>query len=261
MIGNFPACLAITRKWEGGDVNHPKDPGGLTSRGVTQARGAAYRKKRRLSYKSVTEWTDGEVDEFYRLEFWYPVRGDQLPAGVDLSTWDYGVNSGTSRSVKKLQKVVGVAQDGKIGTITLDAIAARDPAAIVVAHCDARLTFLRGLSIWSTFGKGWARRVADIRSEALKMAGLNKTDMKDVAREDEVKARVEDAKTGGAVVGGASSTAGGISDSTPAMDMPLWMTVAFYGVGALLLLLAVYFVGRAIAHRLNADAAIAAAQE
>ena len=36
--------------------------------------------------------------------------------------------------------------------------------------CDARLAFLRGLSTWATFGKGWASRVESVRKAAREMA-------------------------------------------------------------------------------------------
>jgi lysozyme family protein len=32
------------------------------------------------------------------------------------------------------------------------------------------LAFLKGLKIWGTFGKGWSRRVSEVRSLALSMA-------------------------------------------------------------------------------------------
>jgi lysozyme family protein len=38
-----------------------------------------------------------------------------------------------------LQRVLGVAADGKVGDATLAAARARDPAAVVVAICDERL--------------------------------------------------------------------------------------------------------------------------
>ena len=35
--GNFEACLKFVLQFEGGFVNNPKDPGGPTNLGVTQA--------------------------------------------------------------------------------------------------------------------------------------------------------------------------------------------------------------------------------
>lgn len=149
---NFQACNKITRGWEGGNVNHPKDPGRLTSRGVTAARGAAHRKARGLAPKVVTAWTDAEVDTFYRLEFWDVMGCDRLDAGVDLATYDGGVNSGTGRGTKWLLASVG-----------------GDAISTIQGICAKRLGFVHGLKTWATFGKGWARRIAGIEASAVAM--------------------------------------------------------------------------------------------
>src|SRR5262249_22467059 len=47
---------------------------------------------------------------------------------------------------------------------------ATDPVDIINAICDERLTFLQSLRTWPTFGRGWARRVADVRRDAITMA-------------------------------------------------------------------------------------------
>lgn len=150
--GNFPNCNAITRKWEGGDVNHPADPGGLTSRGVTAARGAQYRKLRRLPPKPVTQWTNDEVDQFYYDEFWTAMECERLACGVDLAVYDAGVNSGPGRARRWL--------GASIGGVPIDTIK---------RICKARLSFVQGLKTWRVFGKGWARRIAGIEASAVSM--------------------------------------------------------------------------------------------
>ena len=40
--GNFQSCLKEVLKHEGGFVNHPKDPGGMTNLGVTKATYESY---------------------------------------------------------------------------------------------------------------------------------------------------------------------------------------------------------------------------
>jgi lysozyme family protein len=37
--------------------------------------------------------------------------------------------------------------------------------------CDKRLVFLKLLKTWSVFGRGWERRVNEVKAEALKMLG------------------------------------------------------------------------------------------
>ncbi len=45
----------------------------------------------------------------------------------------------------------------------------RDVPALIGALCDGRLTFLRALTTWPRFGKGWSRRVEEVRKAALAM--------------------------------------------------------------------------------------------
>ena len=47
---------------------------------------------------------------------------------------------------------LGVADDGRLGPVTLAALAGRDVPALIDALCDGRLTFLRALSTWPRFG-------------------------------------------------------------------------------------------------------------
>jgi len=68
-----------------------------------------------------------------------------------------------------LQRVLDLAEDGRIGPLTL-AAARRDPAKTIAALCAARLAFLQALKTWPVFGKGWGRRVAEVRSAALAIA-------------------------------------------------------------------------------------------
>jgi lysozyme family protein len=70
-----------------------------------------------------------------------------------------------------LQQAIGVWPDGVIGPKTMAAIKAADAKATVDRFCDLRLAFLRGLPTWPTFGKGWERRVEDVRRQAKGMVG------------------------------------------------------------------------------------------
>lgn len=164
---NFDKALALVLEHEGGYVNHPRDPGGATMKGVTQAVYDAYRKVRGRGVQSVRFITDSELEAIYKFQYWDRVQGDLLPAGLDYAVFDFAVNSGVSRAAKYLQAVVGVKQDGIIGAKTLAAI--KDPAQVVNALCDRRMSFLRNLGHFATFGRGWTRRVQGVRAKALEM--------------------------------------------------------------------------------------------
>jgi lysozyme family protein len=167
---NFSTCLKETLKWEGGYSNHPSDPGGSTNFGVTQARYNEYLKDEGRPSRTVKKITQAEVGSIYRKYYWDAVRGDELPSGVDLAVFDYGVNSGPYRSIKHLQDVLGLDQDGQLGPITMAAINKADPKALVKDLCDRRLRFVKGLgNLWKTFRRGWSRRIAGVKATALKM--------------------------------------------------------------------------------------------
>lgn len=176
MHTNFARCLELVLEHEGGFVNHKKDPGGPTNFGVTQKVYDAYRKTRARPYQSVKFISDDEVRNIYKLQYWDRVQGDALPIGLDYAVFDYAVNSGVARAAKHLQSCLGVAQDGIIGTITLAAIT--NPKNTINALCDRRMSFLRNLPTFLTFGRGWTRRVEGVnpkkvdgvREVALEMA-------------------------------------------------------------------------------------------
>jgi lysozyme family protein len=98
------------------------------------------------------------------------MRCDDLPAGVDYCAFDYAVNSGTGRVPKVLQRILGVGVTGRMDDATLAAAKRREPRALIQALCDERLRFLQGLKTWGVFGKGWSKRVGEVRVAALALA-------------------------------------------------------------------------------------------
>ncbi len=172
MNKNFQRALELVLKHEGGYVNHPSDPGGHTNKGVTLDNYRRYVKPGG-TVADLKAISDEEVATVYRRFYWDAVKGDDLPAGIDYAVFDFAVNSGPSRAAKYLQRVLGVAQDGIIGPQTLAAARAAKPSVVIDNLCDRRMIFLKGLSIWPTFGKGWTRRVEDVRTESKRMAAAS----------------------------------------------------------------------------------------
>lgn len=169
---SFETCLTETLKWEGAWSNHPDDPGGPTMRGIIQRVYDAWRKRNGLPKRSVRHIEEHELQAIYRENYWQLVRGDELPPGVDLCVFDYGVNSGPSRSVSHLQEVLGVKVDGNMGPVTIDAVNAADPVEIVKKLCARRRKFVRQIKTYNVFGKGWNRRIDGIEQVACAMCEL-----------------------------------------------------------------------------------------
>lgn len=169
MNANFARSLASVLRHEGGYSNHPKDKGGPTNKGITLAAFQA-NVKPGGTVEDLKRITDAQVATVYREAYWNLVGGDDMPGGVDYALFDFGVNSGPSRAVKFLQRLVNVDDDGYVGALTLGAVRAADPIPLIKALCDARLDWLQTLDTWDTFGKGWGNRVNDVRDDAVQLA-------------------------------------------------------------------------------------------
>lgn len=233
MQGNLAACLDVTLKHEGGYSNDRRDPGNWTGGkvGVGALKGTKYgiaaASYPRLDIKNMTV---ADARNIYAVKYWEPVRGDLMPLGVDLSVFDYGVNSGPSRSVKALQRVLGVVSDGKIGGGTVDAVTKADGKAVIQKHCASRMSFLRGLATWKTFKGGWSRRVAEIEAKAVVMwmtkgAPITHADRMVLEEEaDKAKATAGKQTTGaGTAAGGGTAATGG---SAVVTGEPNWLLIA-----------------------------------
>ena len=168
MRENFEKSLAELLKHEGGYVNHPQDPGGRTNHGVTQDVWEDWI-DRAVSEDEMKALTPNKVAPLYREMYWDRIKGDKLPAGVDYLVFDAAVNSGASRAAKWLQTAVGAVADGMIGEQTLKLVLLTDPQMLIDKYSANRLAFLQRLATWPTFGKGWERRVEEVRATALKL--------------------------------------------------------------------------------------------
>jgi lysozyme family protein len=166
----YELALARLLAHEGGYTNHPSDPGGPMNFGITIF---DYRKYvvPGASAEDVRLMKVSEAKGIYRAKYWDSQRCDELEPGVDYAIFDYVVNSGIGRSGKVLRRCLGMADTTSQITPEVVAIANAMPAASLVAMiCDERLRFLKSLKTWGVFGKGWGRRVVEVKSFALSIA-------------------------------------------------------------------------------------------
>lgn len=165
---NWEKCLETILHHEGGYVNHPKDPGGETNLGVT--------KRVYEEWGGTKEMKDlevADVEPIYKKNYWDRVKGDDLPAGLDLCVFDFGVNAGTGRAAKYLQTMIGTVADGGIGPNTLKALAlyveSEGVEQTIRNYQAARQEYYESLSTFETFGRGWTRRVDETTKMAIEM--------------------------------------------------------------------------------------------
>jgi lysozyme family protein len=168
MKENFDKALAAVLHHEGGFVNHPSDPGGMTNLGCTKTTWEEW-VGHPVDEKTMRALTPADVAPLYKRKYWDKIKGDELPNGIDYACFDAAINSGPGRAVKWLQGCVGADMDGALGPKTLALVAAADQKELVEDYAKRRLSFLTDLPTWGTFGKGWGRRVSEVEKTALSM--------------------------------------------------------------------------------------------
>ena len=158
MQANYDKCLETILHHEGGYVNHPKDPGGETNLGVTKRVYEEFG-----GTKDMKDLTVEDVAPIYKKGYWDKMKGDDLPTGLDLCVFDFGVNAGPGRAAKYLQTMIGTVADGGIGPNTLaklkEYVDEHGLAKSIDNYQEARQAYYEKLSTFDTFGRGWTRRV------------------------------------------------------------------------------------------------------
>jgi lysozyme family protein len=148
---NFDLAFDRLIGHDGGYVNDPNDPGGETNWGIS---------KRTYPDLDIKNLTREQAREIYRRDFWDRVRGDKLHDGVAYQLFDFAVNSGIETAVRKLQRALGVADDGHWGQKSQAAADAMSESDTIMRLNAERLDFMTRLSNWKHHGAGWARRIA-----------------------------------------------------------------------------------------------------
>jgi lysozyme family protein len=255
---NFQAVMEEIFAHEGGVSTNPKDLGNWTGGkvGAGELLGTKYGIAAHANPAiDIPRLTKAKAAEIYRTKYWNAVRGDALRPGLDLVTMDPAVNSGVSRGVRWLQAALRVRQDGMMGPVTLTAAnGGPDPVVVIARACAARMGFLRGLRTWSTFGRGWSRRVASVEAVATRMvlqaSGVPARPTLIAAKDQATAtARRDEAAAGGSGVVGA----GGVGFA----NVPTW---ALMVVVALVVAFVINQLGRARSQKDRADAFQAAAE-
>jgi lysozyme family protein len=167
---NFPACLAIILREEGGSDDDPHDHGGRTSRGITQREWDIWRSSHDNLPADVWQAPQDQIDAIYRQQYWNPYC-DNMPAGLDLVFFNASVNSGRSQAVKELQRALKIPPDGMLGMVTMAAIdATADIPALIHNVSEQRRNFYRQLAQFPRYGKGWMARTDRVEVAAAGMA-------------------------------------------------------------------------------------------
>src|SRR5579872_3875806 len=156
----LPSFLA-TMKWEGGDrlSLDPRDPGNWTGgrRGVGALKGTKWGVAAATHPGlDIAALTADQALSIFLVNYWGRVGGDELPPGLDHCVSDDAFNAGPRAALRRLRKIEAAANVSVVRRIQV--------------YSQARLAFLESLKGWRIFSRGWARRVAGVEAESLKMA-------------------------------------------------------------------------------------------
>ena len=178
MEDDFVTCLAFTLRAEGGYVDNPDDPGAATNMGITLATYRTWSDDPAAGIPQIKDMTRRVARAIYRAVYWNPLRADALPAGIDLSVFDFGVNAGTWRSARLLQRALGFTGDevdGCIGPETLGAAGKADARTLIESLSSRQADYYRSLAEFPIFGQGWLNRTEARREAALAMLSGTQT--------------------------------------------------------------------------------------
>jgi lysozyme family protein len=170
MNRNWDKAFDLVIVNEGGYVDNPVDPGGATNLGCTKAVWEKY-VGHEVTKDDIKALTKEDVKPLYKRNYWDAIHGDAIPAGLDYCVFDAAINSGVGRASKWIQEIAGVTADGAIGNTSVAAIVQINPVVAVNEFCDKRQGFLESLKTFPTFGKGWTKRVTEVRNKSLEMVG------------------------------------------------------------------------------------------
>ncbi len=179
-MGKFSDALPIVQKSEGGYVNHKNDRGGETNYGVTKATFLEAKRQRILSKDivNVANITKKDAEKVFKQMYWNKMHGDDLPRDLSIAVFDMAINSGPKTAIKTLQKVLGVSQNGTIGSETLLAIN-NYKGDLLDDYLKAReakyLAIVKKKPTQKVFIKGWLNRLKDLRKYIAKLPPMTRT--------------------------------------------------------------------------------------
>lgn len=157
---NFDQAFELVVGHEGVYSTDRNDPGNYTPSG--EFKGTKYGiSARSYPHLDIKNLTLEDAKAIYKKDFWDAIRAEELPESLRFHLFDYAVNSGVSRAIIGLQRVLGVADDGIFGPITMLSLQNHKAhiAWIALMLSLERLEFMTQRVIWDTQGKGWTRRM------------------------------------------------------------------------------------------------------
>lgn len=129
----FDRAVEHVLEVEGGLVEHPEDPGGLTNMGISLAAFPS------LGRDGILNLTPEEARALYLEHYWAPIAARAEDDRLRFAVFDAAVNHGPDRALRWL----------------------RDNPTLLTFTA-YRLRFYARLTTFTTFGRGWINRMAKV---------------------------------------------------------------------------------------------------
>ena len=159
---------AFFKKWEGGYVNHPLDPGGCTNIGVTIDTYQSFFGLDKTC-EDLRNITPEEWFRIFRIGYYDRARcGEIENDNIALLICDWCWMSGVKTAVKKIQHALGLKADGVVGPLTLGALNAPGEEHLIFDTLWAErqkhfYNLVAKKPSQRVFLKGWLNRLGDIQ--------------------------------------------------------------------------------------------------
>lgn len=101
-----------------------------------------------------------EAKLIYFTDWWERMGMRYWPEALSYQMFDAAINHGMQAANKMLQRALSVDDDGIIGPRTLEALQKAHLDDLLKLFLAERLEFFTNLGTFDTFGRGWARRIA-----------------------------------------------------------------------------------------------------
>jgi lysozyme family protein len=150
----FKKCMPIIFRNEGGYVWNINDPGGETNFGIA---------RKFYPNEDIKNMTKQRATYLYYRDYWTPMNLKGLKdEELILQVFDFGINAGIRWSIRLLQRLVEVDDDGIVGPITTKKVNEYGPE-LLDKFKKRRLMFYMNLAAkkpqLEVFLRGWLRRV------------------------------------------------------------------------------------------------------
>ena len=165
-MADFNAAFEKMIADEGGYVLHnvAGDTGGMTYAGIARNKNPNWPGWNLIDHDATSNpLLTGMVRNFYKVEFWDRIRGDEIANQVVAeSVFNFGVNTGMGVAVKLAQLIVGATPDGAVGDKTVEKFSNVEPEAFKKAYALAKITRYADICnknrSQSKFLLGWIQR-------------------------------------------------------------------------------------------------------